>query len=502
MAGDDTLVFTIKKDLSGGVNTRQHEQIIADNQAKVLKNADLSVAGERSIRAGNTLIEDISNDVGTGAFGFEPDGGNNELFVTEGTSLWGWTGSGSFTEYKNDFTTGFQTTMIKAGESGENDVVLVSNGTDNVFRMKQDHTFQDLGDTNTSPPKTTAMTYYRNRVWSLSGNLLYWSDAFPTDYSAAFDRTSNNFKVPCGTAKAILGVRGDNGLLCFGQDSVWGINPSASPAATDKADKLLDIGCIVGKTVCQVGDDIYFFAPDGVRALYRNIQDKQQLGASYPLSYSLKEEFDDINWAYISKASAIYWDNKYFLTLPTGSSTTNNTVWVYFPSSQGWLVLTGWNIAYFARLKVNGQERLYGIDSTDGKVYRCWTGTSDNGVAITYQEESRAEDFQKPLQYKIGDVIKVRAKGGSGVITVSVDLDGEGYQQLGTIDMATVGLTFPVTFPAVFSPTKEVFEQWHIDHLGHFKRIKTKIVCNTLNAQLTILESTVTAYLEEFYSED
>ena len=498
---DDTQTYVIRKDLSGGVNTRQHEQIIGENQATILYNVDLSVPGERSIRPGLTLIEDVSNAVGTSCFGFEIGGGSNELLITEGTNLRGWAGSGAFTTHKTDFTTGLITTIIKAGESGEGDVALISNGTDDVFRMVSAHTFQDLGNTNTSPPLSTAMTYYRNRVWILKNNGLYYSDAYPADYSLAFNQTTNYFYMPLGTEMAVIGVR-DMGLVCFGQDSVWSINPLATPAATDKPDRLFDIGCIVGKTVCQSGDDIYYLAADGVRALFRNIQDKIQAGVSYPISYQLKTEFDNINWAYISKASAIVWDNKYFLTLPTGASTTNNQVWVYYPALKAWMIITGWNIAYFAKMKVSGQERLYGIDSTDGKIYRCWSGTSDNGTAIAYQEEGRGEDFQKPLQFKVGQDVKVRVKGGSGTVVVSIDLDGEGYQQLGTIDLALTGVSFPLTFPVTFSPLNEATEQWHIDNLEKFKRCKLKIYCNTLNAALTIIESIITANVEEYYPED
>ncbi|MFA5133098.1 MAG: hypothetical protein WC444_07265 [Candidatus Paceibacterota bacterium] len=502
---DDSQLFIVKKDLSGGVNTRQNEQILSDNQSTVLTNVNLDVQGERSIRPGNTLIEDLSNNAGTGLFGFEPDGGSNELLVTEDTNLWGWAGSGSFTKHKDNFTTNLATKMIKAGESGEGDVVLITNGTDNVFRMKMDHTFQDLGNTSgtgsDSPPKSRAITYFRNRVWILKENCLYYSSAFPTDYSTAFDTVSNFFYVPCGTTMGIAGIR-DQGILCFGTDSVWGINPSSTPVATDKPERLFDIGCAAWDTICQVGDDVLYLAYDGVRQLYRNIQDKLQTGSSYPISYLLKTQYDNINWAYINKASAIYWDNKYFISLPTGSSTYNNEVWIYYVASKSWAVISGWNVARFAKLKIGGQERLYGVDSTDGSVYRLWYGTSDNGTAISYTEEGRAEDFGKPLQYKYGGEVKIRANGGTGTVIVSVNLDGEGYQQLGSISLATQGITFPVTFPLTFTSTQEVHEEWHLDSLGRFKKIKPKISCSTLNATLTVIELIMTTYADEYEAEE
>lgn len=501
-AQDDRPLFVVRRDLSGGINTRQHEQIIAENQATVLKNIQLDVPGERTIRPGLTLIEDLGNSAGIGLFGFEPRGGTNELLAVEDTNLKGWIGSGTFTTHDAGFTTGLLTTMIKATCSGANgDVVLISNGTDNVHQMLQDHTVSDFGDANTDCPLTTVLTFYRNRVWALKSNLLYWSEALPSSYDGQFDRTTNNYNITVGVERALIGLR-DLGLIVLGGDAIYGINPSITPAATDKPEKILDMGCICGATACQVGDDVLFFAPDGVRGVFRTQQDKLQLGQSFPLSYALKSQFEEINWAQISKASAIYWDNKYFLTLATGTSTYNNTVWIYYPAYKSWVTISGWNVARFAKLKISGEERLYAIDSADGKVYRAWSGTTDNSVAITFHEESRAEDFGQPLNYKIGGEFKIKVEGGSGTITISAALDNEGWNQLGTLSLALTGITFPTTFPIDFGITNEQEEQWHLDHLGKFKRIKFKIYSESSGAAITILESIATAFVEEYLLED
>ena len=49
-APDDQPLFVLKRDLSGGINTRQHPQMIADNQAVLLQNIMLETAGQTSIR--------------------------------------------------------------------------------------------------------------------------------------------------------------------------------------------------------------------------------------------------------------------------------------------------------------------------------------------------------------------------------------------------------------------------------------------------------------------
>jgi hypothetical protein len=160
------------------------------------------------------------------------------------------------------------------------------------------------------------------------------------------------------------------------------------------------------------------------------------------------------------------------------------------------------NIARFAKISVDGEERLYAIDSANGKVYRMMSGTSDNSTAITYTEEGRAEDFGKPLQFKNGGEFKIKCRGGTGTINVFASVDGAGYVGLGSLSLAISGVTFPTSFPVVFSTYEEASEQWHLDPLGKFKRIKFKITCSTVDAVVTILESIATTFLEEYLSED
>jgi hypothetical protein len=388
--------------------------------------------------------------------------------------------------------------------TGQNDIVLISNGTDNVFAMYQNHTLHDLGNTNTSPPLTTALAYYGNRVWALKRNLAYFSDAFPADYSAAFDRTTNAFRVPVGTERAILATR-DQGLIFLGADQIWQLAPSTVPsAATDFPQKVLDIGCVNGNTAVPVADDIYFLAPDGIRGLFRTALDKLQTGESFPLSFVLQDEFNSVNWNHIDLACAVYFENKYIISLPTNGSATNNTCWVYYPAYKGWVVYSGWNIGKFAKLRLFGKETLYGIDAVTGQVYTLFSGTSDNGSAIVYDEWSKAEDFGQPLIYKYGCEFKVKVQGGNGTLIVSASPDGQDWIQLGTLDTGLTSVTFPVTFPVHFGDENETNGVFHLDDAGiiKFKRCKFRIYCADSGAIINILESSVMAFAEAYLSED
>jgi hypothetical protein len=338
--GDDPQLPIIRRDISGGMNNRQHGTIIKENQVESLVNGSIDIPGQSEKRLGADLVKDLGdNEAGVALFGYEPSGGTNLLVAVHGNELETSSDLDTFTTQKNDFTPG-ATRIYRVGESGEGDVFVVKMAANNWFRFEPDTlgTQQDLGDTNTSPPLSDVACYFRNRWWILKSNLLYFSDAFPADYSAAFNRTFNAYNIPSGLEQALVPLR-DVGIVCLGRDEIWGINPSTTPSHLDKPEKILDMGCVEGQTAAQVGDDVLFLAPDGVRGVFRTQQDKLQLGQSFPLSYPIKTEFESINWGQISKARAVWFDNKYFLALPVDESTINNEVWVYYPSTNSWSVI-------------------------------------------------------------------------------------------------------------------------------------------------------------------
>jgi hypothetical protein len=54
---DDTPNFILKRDLSGGMNTRQYMQIIEDNQAVLLQNILLETSGQTTLRNGISQVD-------------------------------------------------------------------------------------------------------------------------------------------------------------------------------------------------------------------------------------------------------------------------------------------------------------------------------------------------------------------------------------------------------------------------------------------------------------
>lgn len=513
-ATDDQRLNIIRKDASGGINTRQEGGVLADNQYYSLTNVDISTPGQRTIRSGTDMIAD---DVGDNAckelFNYERQGYSDFLCLIEGTTLWTWeSGDVAWTSRKTDFTDTEQASILACKESGltPDDVFIVQNGTDNAFRISinssDTYNAQDLGDTNTSPPITRVGCWYQNRLWYLKNDLLYFSDAYDEDYSGAFDRTTDVFRVPVGQEMALIPTR-DMGIIVLGLNGVQALAPSLVPdPTTDKPEPITtSVGCIAEKSACVVGDDVYWLAQDGVRAVKRTVQDKLQLGAEFPVSYLLKEELDEINWAYVYKACAVYFDNKYMLAVPTGSATYNNKVWVFYPALNSWSKITGWNVGAWSKFKVNGQERLYYADSNDGKVYRAFVNYTDDGTAISYEEIGKKEDFGQPLLNKCGGEVEIETNmAGDYDLIISASVDGASFETLGTINLLnTDAPTLPVVLPFTLAGERILKNKFHLDSLGSFRTIQFKLTCSesALADVIKVYGLNCVTFLEEYENE-
>jgi len=110
-----------------------------------------------------------------------------------------------------------------------------------------------------------------------------------------------------------------------------------------------------------------------------------------------------VNLAYIGNSCAYYFRNLYILCVPQGSSTTNNQCYVYDTRFGSWLGY--WDSipanAFFTYNDANGVEELYYCAETTGYIVKMFTGTDDNGTAITWRIQTK--NFMQGLfdQYKI-----------------------------------------------------------------------------------------------------
>jgi hypothetical protein len=516
-AGDDPRSTVSIRDLSGGQNTRQDPQNLPENQAETLTNTDISVLGQRKVRPGLTEIDEITSVTLPSLFAFEPIGGTNELqtVILSGsdTAVYQWNLSGDFAAISgtaNIIDSDLPTAIKVFKTGGDGDVVLWGSQTKNWHEIKQDDTVTDLGNTQATgtddPPRSNVAAFFDGRMWVLADNLLSYSDAYPSDYSGSFDTQAagSAYNMPVGTERFLIGIRG-KGLVCGGNDNIRFVTPSTVPAADDVTGLLVKDGCVANRSAVLAGDDILYLAKDGVRGVFKTQFDTLQYKTSLPVSYPLKDEFDLINWAQVTKASAVYYDNKYFLSLPVSSSETNNRVWVYFPASNGWMIITGWNVSDWAVLQVNGEDRLYATDATDGTVYQAWKGSSDNGTDIEYDEVSRKLNLGTEFEKKIQGEIMVRVKAtGQYTVSVYASFDEGSFEKLGDILTEDRTVNFAAwTFPMNFQEAGIYTEKFHIDQYGEWYQMQIELKSTSSSGDdLTVLQSSLLGKVAKYLSEE
>lgn len=106
-----------------------------------------------------------------------------------------------------------------------------------------------------------------------------------------------------------------------------------------------DIGCIARGSVVQAGggilflsdNGVYFLNPAGASAGQGNTPEGMRLlTLAEPLSAPIEDFIQRINYNHADKAVAIYWENRYYLSVPLDDSDYNNVTLVYNFINKAW----------------------------------------------------------------------------------------------------------------------------------------------------------------------
>ena len=117
-------------------------------------------------------------------------------------------------------------------------------------------------------------------------------------------------------------------LLAFMRDSIYLFQNTTDLRSRVKVLLTNEIGLVARNSVVQVGNQVIFLSDNGVYGL--SFQDLYNLrGNDKPLSESIQGTIDNINKAARDKSIAVYFDNRYYIAVPTGNSLLPNTILIY-----------------------------------------------------------------------------------------------------------------------------------------------------------------------------
>ena len=190
-------------------------------------------------------------------------------------------------------------------------------------------------------PSTAIAGYFNNQiVVGLNRDEVVLSDVLDGD---TFDYVDKSFRCNSGSSDYIVALHPYNSstILVFMRRSIYLITVvldaetglSIDPALSSVALLTNEIGCIARDSVVTAGEDVLFLSDAGVYRLQATAELKL-LGNTKPLSDPIADKLECIDPALAPTATAMYWNNRYFLSAPTCD--TGSTVYVFNTMLDAW----------------------------------------------------------------------------------------------------------------------------------------------------------------------
>ena len=197
--------------------------------------------------------------------------------------------------------------------------------------------------------------------------------------SNTYDRVLNQFRISGGTADYVVAMHGfyDDALVVMNRNSIHAVvGTQGSLADTVVKELTSEVGCLSRKSVVMQANNLIFLSDNGVYAL-TFLNDYNLRGTEEPLSKNIQPYIDRINARLAGNATAVYYDNRYYLAVPldsvagAGDAQGNNAILVFNFLNKGWESLdtygsSGFLITDFVTAGAGVRNDLYAVSSSGG----------------------------------------------------------------------------------------------------------------------------------------
>jgi len=245
------------------------------------------------------------------------------------------------------------------------------------------------------------------------------SDILDTD---TYDQVYGQFRFNAGKSDFNVGMLSfsDDKLVVFNRNSIHIVVGNGDLGGFQTQLLTDEVGLTARNSVIQVGNQIIFLSDNGVYGL--SFVDLYNLrGNEVPLSESIQKTIDTINKAHVDKASAVYFDNKYYLAVPTGTSTVNNTLLIYNFLNKSWESIdtvnnvdtdgNSFSSFEFTKLLVAGKGLKRGVyvTNTDGGIHRLEVFADGidrviTDIGSTTEKETRVQGSATTRMFTLGSI--------------------------------------------------------------------------------------------------
>ena len=336
---------------------------------------------------------------------------------------------------------------------------------------------------------------------------------------------TNSIRVGAGDGDPIVTSISWHGsyVAVLKEKSIWVVNMLTSPDSTasswtlDIISKNSSTGCIAPDTVRNVGNDVWFLSREGLTSIVREQASEQRQMGVIILNTPVNDIFDDINWDEADNACAEVFNNRYYLSLPTGTSATPNVTLVYN------LLMRKWEGPFTGTLR---KPLFYGISAFKNSKVMVW---QNNNYELVWQDEkpisepydlldlgpitstedieldiyTKAWDFEYPQNWKQGFVVEVQFYKSSGTVDIYLipDEDEGNIYTVGTSISTSADPVLPETLPFTLSGAQDNREVFHVRGVNRFKELRVRIKGNGAKAKVRSVK--VNAFLDtmEFHNQ-
>jgi len=255
-----------------------------------------------------------------------------------------------------------------------------------------------------------------------------------------------------------------NRIIVFKKRRVFQVDvPSDAVTAADWIVSIIsnNTGCVATGTAVQVSSDILFLSDNGIRSLVRSVADDFS-SVGIPISEIVKDVIQSINTQAIAVSTAMYYDNRYFLSIPTEANDTNDTLLVYNTALGAFEGTWTPKAMQFALTNFNAEGSRLMLKTTTGVInkyagYKSPAGTTSSDyvdAGVAYESFVRTKDFNfgDPFSLKYGshfEIVFDNSFSSDANVFIQRDVDVGDISVAPNINIASSTLTLPFTLPAV-----------------------------------------------------
>ena len=523
---DDPILFDATTSFTGGVNNIAASKLLEANQGTEFINVDIDRVGNAVTRKGTASLSSGAVPEGTaniqGAYYFDTGTVNQVVIAKNRKIFWynGVVGSGSWTQDSSSYLTNAADNVVNFAQLS--DKLYFCDGV-SAIKSFNGTTVASIPTAANAPTGVKFLCSHTNRMFAIrtaEPDTIYVSDLLSVEGTAAWS-SIDSFRVG-GDGEPITAISSWTGfrLVVFKNNSTYVI--TTDPTAASIADWPIeivssDIGCVANRTVAQVGANLYWLAQDGVRSMTRILQGADQ-EISEPVSKIIDSTFQEINTTYISKACATYYRNRYILSIPISTSSTNNCSIVYNTVHKAWSgKWTNFQASEFAHY-TNTPSNCLVLATPTGSVlqWREWV-KDDNEIASDYQDSgtsirtsitTREFVFGEMMSYKSLNNVEVQFYSSTAYCSVSlIDENGDTVSAFSNIDSSAYSgglgaliIPFVLNSSAVLRNQKAKRRARSL--LGNQPVKGVQVLVESSSGKLNLQAVVVSAFLDAFVNEE